>query len=200
MVFSSLLFLYLFLPLTVLCYFACRRIHTKNWVLLAFSLLFYAWGEPTYVLVLLLSAALNYGAGLLLGRLRGTRLAKPMLVAAIVINLSILGIFKYSGFLIENINAIFGLTLTPPAFAMPIGISFYTFQALSYTIDVYRDHVGVQKSYRDFLLYVSLFPQLIAGPIVRYSNVSRSWPTGLLPGRVSSMGQADSLWGWRKRS
>lgn len=171
MVFSSLLFLYLFLPLTVLCYFACRKINTKNWVLLAFSLLFYAWGEPTYVLVLLFSAALNYGAGLLLGRLRRTRLAKPMLIIAVAINLSILGIFKYSGFLIENINTLFGLTLTPPAFAMPIGISFYTFQALSYTIDVYRDHVGVQRSYRDFLLYVSLFPQLIAGPIVRYSEI-----------------------------
>ncbi len=171
MVFSSLIFLYLFLPLVILFYFACHSINAKNWVLLIFSLFFYAWGEPVYVLVLMLSAAINYGCGRLLGILRNSRLSKPTLVLTVGLNLAILAVFKYAGFLVENMNHILGLQLAVPTITMPIGISFYTFQALSYTIDVYRGHVKVQKSYRDFLLYVTLFPQLIAGPIVRYSEI-----------------------------
>ena len=144
----------------------------KNIVLLVFSLVFYAWGEPFYVLLLIASAAMNYGAGRWMGtrRARGRSL-KPILVGAVVLNLLALGVFKYAGLLVSTFNQLTGLGLAVPNIALPIGISFYTFQAMSYVVDVYRNQVGVQKSYLKFLLYISLFPQLIAGPIVRYSDI-----------------------------
>ena len=169
MLFSSLHFLYLFLPACLLCYFAVPGLRAKNIVLLLFSLVFYAWGEPVYVLLMLLVAAANWAFGLLMERLN----KKMLLVLAVVFDLSCLALFKYTGFLVENLNALLHLELPVPQIALPIGISFYTFQILSYVVDVYRGNVGVQRSYPRFLLYVSLFPQLIAGPIVRYADVER---------------------------
>ena len=169
MVFSNLIFLYLFLPISLLLYFLCRNMAGKNAVLIAFSLLFYAWGEPLYVFLMIGMAAANWGFGLWMGRGR----QKLKLVLAVIVNLGCLAVFKYAGFLVENINALFGASFPVPQIPLPIGISFYTFQALTYVIDVYRGQVGVQRSYWRFLLYVSLFPQLIAGPIVRYSDVEQ---------------------------
>ncbi len=134
------------------------------------SILFYAWGEPVYVLLMLLSAFINYAAGLMMGRTKSRGKKRTALIGAIILDLGLLAYFKYTGFLIGTLN-IFGFGLKIPEIALPIGISFYTFQTMTYTIDVYRGEVGVQRSYRDFLLYVSLFPQLIAGPIVRYSEI-----------------------------
>lgn len=169
MVFSSLIFLFLFLPACVLLYFARPSISYKNWVLVAFSLFFYAWGEPLYVLLLLFSTFINYLIGRLIGGPDNPR-GKLWMILSVIFNLSLLGYFKYIGFLVENLNLL-GLHLSAPQVSLPIGISFYTFQTLSYVVDVYRGQVAVQRSYRNFLLYVSLFPQLIAGPIVRYSEI-----------------------------
>ena len=169
MVFSSLHFLYLFLPLCVLLYFLMPSLKAKNAVLLVFSLVFYAWGEPVYVLLMLGVAAANWAFGLLMERVN----RKAVLITALVFDLGCLAIFKYAGFLTENLNALTGAQLPVPQIALPIGISFYTFQILSYVVDVYRGSVGVQTSYARFLLYVSLFPQLIAGPIVRYADVEK---------------------------
>mgnify|MGYP005775073591 FL=1 len=172
MVFSSLIFMFLFLPLCLICYFAVPGLKAKNMVLVVFSLVFYAWGEPVYLLLLLVSAAVNYGAGRWMGARREQ--GKPyrrVLVLAVVVNLLALGVFKYAGLFVSTLNQIPGLSLPVPQIALPIGISFYTFQAMSYVVDVYREQVGVQRSYLKFLLYISLFPQLIAGPIVRYSDI-----------------------------
>ena len=169
MLFSSLFFLYVFLPLCVLIYFLCPGIKAKNTVLLVFSMVFYAWGEPIYLLLMVAVAGANWAFGRLIGR----RPERKFLTLAVVFNLLCLGVFKYTGFLLENVYLLLGIKAAAPQIALPIGISFYTFQALSYTIDVYRGQVGVQKSFAKFLLYVSLFPQLIAGPIVRYADVER---------------------------
>ena len=168
MLFSSLLFLYAFLPVCLLLYFLVPGLTGKNIVLLCASLVFYAWGEPVYVFLMLAVAALNWGFGLLLGKKR----SKGLLALCVALNLASLVVFKYAGFLVENCNALFGTALRDPQISLPIGISFYTFQALSYSVDVYRKDVGAQRSYWKFLLYVSMFPQLIAGPIVRYVDVA----------------------------
>ena len=172
MLFSSLEFLYLYLPLTLLLYFLCPP-RTRNAVLLAVSLVFYGWGEPVYLLLMMFTIAVDYAAGLLIARNRDRqKRAKAILVVAIVINLGLLGFFKYSGFLLDNLRAIPALGSLPRVdLALPIGISFYTFQALSYVIDVYRRQVEAQRDPVAFGAYVTLFPQLIAGPIVRYSDV-----------------------------
>ena len=167
MVFSSLVFLYLFLPLCLLCYFLTPSIRAKNVVLLVFSLLFYAWGEPVYIFLMLAMAGANYGAALLLEK----RHARAILALALGADLLCLAIFKYSAFLVENFNALTGLSVPVPGLALPIGISFYTFQALSYVVDVWRGQVRAQRSFFRYLLYLSMFPQLIAGPIVRYADV-----------------------------
>ncbi len=168
MVFSSLLFLYTFLPVCLLLYFLVPGLTGKNIVLLCASLVFYAWGEPVYVFLMLAVAALNWGFGLLLEK----RPEKLWLALCVALNLASLVVFKYAGFLVENCNALFGAAFRVPQISLPIGISFYTFQALSYSVDVYRKDVGAQRSYWKFLLYVSMFPQLIAGPIVRYVDVA----------------------------
>ena len=168
MVFSSLLFLYAFLPVCLLLYFLVPGLKGKNIVLLCASLVFYAWGEPVYVFLMLAVAALNWGFGLLLEKKR----SKGLLALCVALNLASLVVFKYAGFLVENCNALFGTAFRVPQISLPIGISFYTFQALSYSVDVYRKDVGAQRSYWKFLLYVSMFPQLIAGPIVRYVDVA----------------------------
>ena len=173
MVFSSLNFLYLFLPVCLLLYFIIPKLKYKNIVLLIMSLLFYAWGEPKWIIVMILMAFVDYFAGLMIAKNADNRRRKKFwLIFSVVVSVAALGIFKYTGFVIDNINAVFGSSIADPPFVLPIGISFYTFQALSYTIDVYRGKTQVQLSYYKFLLYVSMFPQLIAGPIVRYADVA----------------------------
>ena len=171
MLFSSIPFAFYFLPAVLALYFAVP-FRFKNTVLLAFSLFFYGWGEPVYLLLMMASIVAGWVFGLLIGKYRGTPKARLFLIASLVTSLGLLGWFKYADFAVENLNAL-GLQLTLPGIALPIGISFYTFQILSYTIDVYRGNVESQKNIVDFGAYVSMFPQLIAGPIVRYSDVAR---------------------------
>ncbi|NLB29149.1 MAG: MBOAT family protein, partial [Clostridiales bacterium] len=169
MVFSSLVFLCLFLPAFLLIYFLLPKLRTVS--LVAFSLVFYAYGEPVWVLALLFSGTIDYFHGRIIGRWPHSWQRKAALISSLVLNLGLLGVFKYSGFAIENINAIFGLTLAAPSFSLPLGISFYTFQTISYTVDVYRGDIKPQKSYLAFMSYVTMFPQLVAGPIVRYADI-----------------------------
>ena len=171
MVFADLFFIYIFLPLVFLCYFLARSLPAKNAVLIVFSLIFYAWGEPLWVILLLFSSVLNWAVGLMIEKNRGSGGAKAAVALGIVIDIALLVVFKYSGFLVENFNALTGLGVPVPQIRMPIGISFFTFQAISYILDCYWESVQVQRRYSRFLLYLSLFPQLIAGPIVRYSVI-----------------------------
>ncbi|MBS6700814.1 MAG: MBOAT family protein [Clostridiales bacterium] len=172
MVFSSLNFMYLFLPVCLLLYFILRSIKARNYLLLAMSLLFYAWGEPKWIILMIVTTLIDYGAGLLVDKYRGQKLAKWALAGSVVITLSFLAVFKYLGFFNQNLNQIFGAELPTQIFNLPIGISFYTFQAITYVVDVYRGKAQVQRSYANLLLYVALFPQLIAGPIVRYTDIA----------------------------
>ena len=169
MLFSSPVFLFVFLPAVLLGYYLLRGQKARNLLLLAASLLFYAWGEPVYVFLMLFSILANYLLGLLIQARRG---AKGPLILAAALNLGILFFFKYLDFTIENLNALFGLSLTKVGLSLPIGISFFTFQALSYCIDVYRGTAELQRNVLDLGLYISFFPQLIAGPIVRYNSVA----------------------------
>lgn len=169
MVFSSLTFLYIFLPLCLIAYFIIPNLTYKNIVLVIFSLAFYAWGEPTYVFLMIASAAVNYTAGLLLGRFEDKLRRRIILTVTVALNLGALVFFKYTGFLLSSV----GLGSVEFNIALPIGISFYTFQAISYVVDVYKGEVPPQKSFYKLLLYIVLFPQLIAGPIVRYEDVER---------------------------
>ena len=172
MVFANLFFLYIFLPVNLILYYATRSYAVRNFVLVAMSFLFYAWGEPVWVLLLLASGFMVWFCSLLVERFAGTRRGKAALIFAVTISLSLLGIFKYSGFLIENSNAVLPLSLPVPQFSLPIGISFYTFQMISYIVDVYRGDVKAQPSFLRFIMYVSMYFQLVAGPIVRYSDVA----------------------------
>ncbi len=172
MIFASLTFLYFFLPLCIIFYYISGSIRYKNIILILFSLIFYAWGEPVWVILLIFSALVDYVNGLLIEKHRNKIGARIALLCSIIINIGILLGFKYTGFIYENLNFIFGLNLRIPHITLPIGISFYTFQTLSYTIDLYRGKVNVQKSFTNFLLFVSLFPQLVAGPIVRYEQIA----------------------------
>ncbi len=172
MVFSSLTFLYLFLPITLALYYLARSLSVKNVVLIAASLFFYAWGEPLWISLLLISSITDYLHGRVIEAHRGQWQSRLALASSLVINLGLLGTFKYAGFFVGNLNALLGTAFAEPNFALPIGISFYTFQTLSYTIDVYRGEVPAQKSVAKLLLYVSMFPQLVAGPIVRYKDIA----------------------------
>lgn len=170
MVFSSLTFLFLFLPICLLLYFLVPKIKFKNIILLLFSLFFYAWGEPIWVVLLLISACVDFVNGLIIERHRDKWQAKAALIASLVINLGLLFSFKYIDFFIRSIN-VFGTNIPYTGLVLPIGISFYTFQTLSYTIDAYRRKAKVNHNFFSFLLFVSLFPQLIAGPILRYTDL-----------------------------
>ena len=172
MVFASLLFIFLFLPANLVLYYLTKDKNYRNWILVVFSLFFYAWGEPVWIIIMIISATVDYFNALAIERFRGTPWAKLGLISSVVINLGLLFLFKYSGFLYENINLVFGLNLDIPSFTLPIGISFYTFQTISYVIDVYRGEVQAQKSYMKFTMFVSLYHQLVAGPIVRYSHIA----------------------------
>lgn len=171
MVFSSIVFLFTFLPITLILYYISPR-KMKNIVLLLISLIFYAWGEPVYVFLMMFTTVFDYLIGLLINKYRRNKIkSKRIFIFAVLVNLGILGFFKYYGFVIENINSVFSLNIGYNQLSLPIGISFYTFQTLSYVIDVYLDKVKVQKSLISFGLYVTMFPQLVAGPIVRYTDI-----------------------------
>ena len=172
MLFSSVPFLYYFLPAVLLLYLIAPR-WLKNTVLLLSSLVFYAWGEPRYVVIMLISILLGYIFGILIERFRGKSGAKILLFLSVSSSLAFLIYFKYVDFFIANWNAVTGLSVPLLEIALPIGISFYTFQILSYTVDVYRGDVRAQKNPINLAAYVALFPQLIAGPIVRYSDIDR---------------------------
>jgi alginate O-acetyltransferase complex protein AlgI len=200
MVFSSLLFLYAFLPACLILYFIKKDTAWRNKVLIAFSLVFYAWGEPVYIFLMLATVCANWLltikidearlSGILPKRTKrgrpskaeiaereaivsaAARRMKRLLAAVIAIDLGLLGVFKYAGWLVGSINTVTGAALPVPDIALPIGISFYTFQVMSYVIDVYRGDAEVQRSFPRLLLYVSMFPQLVAGPIVRYGHIA----------------------------
>ena len=173
MLFSSTIFIYIFLPLVLIIYYGlCKRQESRNLILLIASLIFYAWGEPKFVLIMLMSIAANYYFGILVDQNRETKKVKRYLVAMIIFNLSIMGIFKYLGFAVQTFNDVTGFGLTVPQIALPIGISFFTFQSISYVIDVYRGHGKVLKNPLDVGLYIAFFPQLVAGPIVRYETIA----------------------------
>ena len=174
MVFSSMTFVPLFLPLVFILYFMFRNPKARNGVLLAFSLLFYAWGEPKWIFVMLLTVTVNYACGLLMDRSARKSARTLYMVIGVALSLAFLFYFKYFGFFTDVITGLLGVENTFQKPVLPIGISFYTFQVLTYTVDVYRGKVPAQKSYGKLLLYVSFFPQLIAGPIVNYTDIAKS--------------------------
>jgi alginate O-acetyltransferase complex protein AlgI len=169
MVFSSFVFLFVFLPATLLCYYSSSNRTWRNVVLLLVSVLFYAWGEPVYVLLMLASTVLNWVLALWMARIPSN--ARPLLVVGIAVNLLGILVFKYADFIVANLNGVLGLSLPQPHITLPIGISFYTFQAISYLVDVYKHGVKPQPSLVFYGTYHTLFPQLIAGPVVRYATV-----------------------------
>lgn len=190
MVFADLFFIYFFLPLCLIAYMLAKKLSAKNMVLLVFSLIFYAWGEPVWIVLLLFSSVFNWFIGLQIDKRREKPGAKLAVAAGVAVDILLLLIFKYSAFFVETINSIFRTGIPVPQITLPIGISFFTFQAISYILDCYWETVTVQKSYKKFLLYLSLFPQLIAGPIVRYSAVENeidnrsTTPTDLCEGAL----------------
>ncbi len=179
MVFSSSTFLIIFLPLTVALYYLLgvlitRNTAVKNLILLIASLIFYAWGEPVYVILMLISICFNFVIGMDIDqsqKMNNKAKARRLFIIAIVFNIGVLGFFKYSNFLIENFANVTGLGIRPLNIALPVGISFYTFQIMSYIIDLYKGNIKAQRKLLNFALYVSLFPQLIAGPIVKYKDI-----------------------------
>ena len=173
MVFSSLIFIFLFLPACLVLYYATPWLWLRNWILIFFSLLFYAWGEPVWVVLLLASAVIDYFNGLFIEKHRGQPIAVLGVYSTILINVGALATFKYSGFIIENVNALTGLEMPKPSFLLPVGISFYVFMSISYTLDVYRKELRAQRSFPDFLVYIANFHHLVAGPIIRYGHIAR---------------------------
>ena len=172
MTFSSLTFTTLFFPAVLILYFICTDLRWKNGVLLVASLIFYSWGEPIWVLAMIGSTAINYVAAMLIDRASSPGLRKTALVVGAAASLAVLFYFKYAAFLVNSVTSLFGVSFSIPVLELPIGISFYTFQVLTYTVDVYRDKSPVQRDPFKLMLYVSCFPQLIAGPIVQYSDVA----------------------------
>ncbi len=172
MTFSSLTFTTLFFPAVLILYFICTDLRWRNGVLLVASLIFYSWGEPIWVLAMIGSTAINYVAAMLIDRASSPRLRKTALVVGAAASLAVLFYFKYAAFLVNSVTSLFGVSFSIPVLELPIGISFYTFQVLTYTVDVYRDKSPVQRDPFKLMLYVSCFPQLIAGPIVQYSDVA----------------------------
>ena len=172
MKFADLFFMFAFLPICFASYFCCKSIKGKNTVLIITSLIFYSFGKPIELLMFVGSAFLNYLFGIWIDKVRGTKLDKLPIAIALFYNFGMLGVFKYTDFVINNINGIFGSSIPEQNITLPLGISFYTFQIVSYIIDVYWEKVPVQRKFHKLLLYISLFPQLVAGPIVRYQTVA----------------------------
>ena len=184
MVFSSILFLFRFFPAAILIYFVVPR-KMKNLAIFLLSLFFYSWGEPKYFPIMIASVLVDYFVGQGIQRFGHNRaICKWLLVVSMVFNLGMLGFFKYTGFFVENLNALLGLSLRAPNITLPIGIRFYTFQTMSYSIVVYRGKVKAERNIIDFAAFVTLFPQLIAGPIVRYADISKE-----LKERIIDLGQ-----------
>lgn len=173
MVFSDLFFLYVFMALCIPAYFISKNITYRNAVLVIFSLIFYAWSRPDWLILLLISVTGNFFFGLLIEKWKDTPKAKLGVAFSLILSLGMLFVFKYTNFFIDNINGIFGTSIANTKIDLPIGISFYTFQIISYIMDCYWGKVKVQHNYFRLLMYISLFPQLVAGPIVRYSTVER---------------------------
>lgn len=171
MVFASLLFLFIFLPANLVLYYTTSNPVWRNWILILFSLAFYGWGEPIWISLLILSSMVDWGNALFIQKHRGTKWAKIGVVFTIVFNLCLLATFKYDVFLVTQVNALLGTSFTAPGYALPIGISFYTFHTISYVVDVYRGDIKAQRSFPNFLMYVSLYSSLVAGPIIRYAHV-----------------------------
>ena len=186
MAFSSATFLFLFLPVVFLLHLVLPGIKIKNILLTAASLLFYAWGEGLYVLLMIISVFINWIAGLLIAKY--DRFAKLVTALSVVLNIGMLFVYKYAGFFVQTINLIPGINLPEISIRLPLGISFFTFQVLSYVIDVYRDRSMVNKSYFSTLLYISFFPQLIAGPIVKYHDVNLQIENRTLNADIVSQG------------
>lgn len=173
MVFSSLLFIFIFLPITLVTYYICPN-KFRNIVISIVSLIFYAWGEPIYIIIMIFSTIFDYTNGRLIYLNKNNKkTAKLILIFSITVNLGLLCFFKYYGFIVNNINEVFNLGIKFNSMPLPLGISFYTFQTMSYIIDVYRGIVPAQKSFLNFVTYVSMFPQLLAGPIVKYRDVEK---------------------------
>lgn len=170
MVFSSLIFLWVFLPITLITYFLSRKSY-RNLLLLIASLIFYAWGEPFYVLIMIASIIVNYYFGIWID-VDDKKKSKFYLFWGVIVNLAVLGLFKYSGFFTENVNAIFGLQVEVKKLPLPIGISFYTFQSISYLVDIYRKQFKAQRNVLKMGLFIALFPPLIAGPILKYYDIA----------------------------
>lgn len=201
MLFSSLEFLYLYLPITLLIYFLVP-LRLRNAVLLVVSLIFYGWGEPMYVFLMIFTVLMDYAFGLAVEKYRSVnpQKSRALLIAAIVLNLALLGFFKYCDFLLINLAHIPALSfLRPLGLRMPIGISFYTFQALSYVIDVYRSDAPAQRNVVAFGTYVTLFPQLIAGPIVRYKDIDEQLTTREHSATLAASGARTFLCGLGKK-
>jgi len=172
MLFSSITFLYYFLPVVLFLYYLLPACLKNPWLLLA-SLFFYGWGEPVFVLFMMIAILFAYTAGILIEKYRKSTKGRWIFIFAVVCSVGYLGVFKYTDFFLENLNRFTGLNLPLPGIGLPIGISFYTFQLLSYLIDVYRGDGRAKKNIISFALYISMFPQLIAGPIVRYTDIDR---------------------------
>jgi len=189
MVFSSLTFLCIFLPAVLILDRIFRNIRVKNALLLVASLLFYAYGEPVYVLLMIVSALLNYVSALLISKFSDNiNLKKLALTAGVIVNLGALVFFKYTVFLVSFVNTSFGASIPVPDVTLPLGISFFTFQAMSYVIDVYRGDCNVQKNFGRLLLYISFFPQLIAGPIVKYRDIEAQILSRSVTGENTALG------------
>ena len=172
MVFSSLEFIFIFLPIFFIIYYVAKDKY-KNFIILIFSLLFYSFGEPVYILLLLLSSVVDYSNGFFINKFKDDKKKKRIfLIISIIVNLFLLGFFKYADFFIDNIN-LFGLNVKNFNLALPLGISFFTFQTMSYSIDVYKGNINYEKNFINYMAYVSMFPQLVAGPIVRYKDISK---------------------------
>ncbi|MDO4344188.1 MAG: MBOAT family O-acyltransferase [Eubacteriales bacterium] len=197
MVFSSITFLCVFLPITFVLHWILPGIRTKNILLIIASLLFYAYGEPVYVLLMLASVLLNYIFGLTVNN-KG-RKRKWALILAVIVNIGLLVVFKYAGFLVELVNSTGWVTLPAVQIALPIGISFFTFQALSYVIDVYRGNANPQKNPGKVLLYISFFPQLIAGPIVKYHDIEEQIGGRRLTAENAALGMRRFIAGLSKK-
>jgi len=172
MVFASLIFLFLFLPLNLLLYYSSNNATWRNWVLIVFSLAFYGWGEPIWISLLILSSMVDWANAIFIDKHRGTKWAKIGVTFTVVLNLCLLATFKYDQFLVDQVNGLLGTQFEAPGYALPIGISFYTFHTISYVVDVYRGDIKAQRNFPNFLMYVSLYSSLVAGPIIRYAHVA----------------------------
>lgn len=199
MVFSSLTFLCVFLPVVYLLHLLSPSIRIKNGLLIVASLLFYAYGEPVYVLLMIASVTLNYAGARALAYSSKEKTKKAVLAGVVTVNIGLLCVFKYTGFLLDTIRGISGLKLPDPKIALPIGISFFTFQALSYVIDVYRGRVEVQENFFKVFLYISFFPQLIAGPIVKYRDIAREIDRRQVTASESALGMRRFIGGLGKK-